>query len=239
VNPTAALVNSYETRQGKTPAELGPDSIALYAQYPNYNNNRDPRLTGGIFYPGEIFVSVLNPFSTSPSNANRLGATNSSRTGYWTRKYVDLQDRGHPYTSTLDFMVLRYADVLLMYVESLVESASWNSPDVITYLNAIRKRAGMPNVNTAVYNSQDMLRQLYQRERRVELSLEGSRLFDMRRWNIGNQVMNVTVLGATDPSTGQAVVIEQRHFNPGRDNLWPIPINEMQANLNMTQNPGY
>lgn len=75
--------------------------------------------------------------------------------------------------------------------------------------------------------------------KRVELAFEGSRLFDIRRWQIGARVMNGTVYGATDPATGQAVVVEQRHFDPAKDYLWPIPVGEMQGNSNMVQNPGY
>lgn len=239
VNPTASLVNTYETRQGKTITELGADSIAMYERYPDYNDNRDPRLKASIFYPGETFVRLLNPFDQSATNPNRIGAENSTRTGYWVRKYVDLLDIGHPYGSSLDFMVFRYADVLLMYVEGEVESGRWNDGNVINYLNAIRHRAGMPDVDLSKYNSQQKMRELYQRERRVELAFEGSRLFDIRRWQIGAQVMNGTVYGATDPATGQAVVVEQRHFDPAKDYLWPIPVGEMQGNSNMVQNPGY
>lgn len=239
LSPTAAFVDSYETLQGKTPAELGADSLKIYEQSPNFNNNRDPRLASSILYPGATFNNVvMNPFNPDPANRNRLNAVNSTVTGYWVRKYVDLQDIGHPYGSNLDFMVFRYADVLLMYVESLVESGNWQDPGVIKYLNAIRHRAGMPDVNLGEYNSQAKMRELYQRERRVELSFEGSRLFDMRRWGIGKQVMNGPVYGATDPSTGAQVMVVTRHYTDKND-LWPIPVQEITANPNMKQNPGY
>lgn len=61
-------------------------------------------------------------------------------------------------------------------------------------------------------------------DKRVELAFEGSRLFDIRRWQIGAQVMNGTVYGAPDPA---------------KDYLWPIPVREMQGNSNMVQAPGY
>jgi len=240
LNPTASLVNAYETMQGKTLAELGTDSTKIYEEYPNYKNNRDPRLEASILYPGETFEgSVLAPFNSDPSNPNRLGAQNSTRTGYWIRKYVDPQDAGHPFGSNLDFMLFRYAGVLLMYVEAQVENGHWNDPLVLKYLNEIRHRAGMPDVNIAEYNSQEKMRELYRRERRIELAFEGSRLFDMRRWKIGDQVMNGEVKGATDPATGQTIVVGSRHFNPARDYVWPIPIGEMQGNPDMVQNPGY
>ncbi|WP_436484149.1 RagB/SusD family nutrient uptake outer membrane protein [Chitinophaga sp. ARDCPP14] len=84
-------------------------------------------------------------------------------------------------------MIIRYAEILLSYVEALVESGDWQNPDVLLYLNKIRNRAGMPNVNTAVYNTAEKMRELYRRERKVELAFEGTRLFDIRRWKIGEE----------------------------------------------------
>jgi starch-binding outer membrane protein, SusD/RagB family len=237
VNPTASMVNEYETKQGKTIFELGADSLLIYKKNPNYRENRDPRLKATIIYPGVTFYTVINPFAAAP-NLNAIGVNNSSRTGYWVRKYVDLVDRTKPNNGTLDFMIYRYADVLLMYVEGLVESGQWANPDVVKYLNMIRSRAGMPNVNVSVYNTEAKLRELYRRERRVELAFEGSRLFDIRRWRIADQVMNGVVLGATNPTTGETVVVETRKFDL-KNWLWPIPGQEMLANTNMVQNPGY
>jgi starch-binding outer membrane protein, SusD/RagB family len=238
VNPTATIVNDYETRQGKTIWELGTDSVAIYKKNPNYNNNRDPRFDVSVVYPGQNFLGILiNPFNTAASNTHALNVVNSSRTGYWVAKYADPIDKGK--TSSLDFMIYRYADVLLMYVEALVESGQWNHPDVVKYLNMIRKRARMPEVNTTVYNSETKMRELYRRERHIELAFEGHRLFDIRRWKIAEQVMNVTVEGATNPANGQTVIVETRHFDAARDYLWPIPLREIQGNPNMKQNPNY
>jgi hypothetical protein len=239
VNPTQSIVDAYETKQGKTLAELGPDSLAIYRKNPNYNNNRDPRFAATIVYPGATFYTVVNPFAPLP-NICAIGAANSSRTGYFVRKYCDAgTDRTRPSSGTLDFMTYRLADVMLMRVEGLVESGQSNDPDVIDYLNQIRNRSNMPNVNTAVYNSQSKLRELYRRERRVELAFEGNRWFDIRRWKIAEQVMNGVVYGATNPANGQTVVVENRKFDPGRDYLWPIPVQELQGNNNIGQNPGY
>lgn len=239
VNPTQSIVDAYETKQGKTLAELGPDSLAIYRKNPNYHNNRDPRLAASIIYPGVVFYTLVDPFAPAP-NVDAIGAVNSSRTGYFVRKYCDVaMDRTRISNSTIDFMTYRLADVMLMRVEALVENGQWNDPDVVGYLNQIRNRSNMPNVNTAVYNNQATLRELYRRERRVELAFEGNRWFDIRRWKIAEQVMNGVVYGATNPANGQAVVVETRKFDPGRDYLWPIPVQELQGNTNMVQNPGY
>ena len=72
----------------------------------------------------------------------------------------------------------------------------------------------------------------------MELAFEGHRLFDIRRWKIGTQVMNGPVLGAYNPNTGKQHQAKVRVFNE-RDYLWPIPADEMSMNPNMEQNPGY
>jgi hypothetical protein len=56
---------------------------------------------------------------------------------------------------------------------------------------------------------------------------------------IADQVMNVTVKGATDPTTGETLTVETHHFDPQRDYVWPIPLREIQGNPEMEQNPGY
>jgi len=97
----------------------------------------------------------------------------------------------------------------------------------------------MPNVDQSVYNTKDKLRELVRRERMVELSFEGPRLCDIRRWKIGSQVLNGAALGAVNPATGKNVVVEQRVFNEKKDYLWPIPLAEITSNKNMEQNEGW
>jgi hypothetical protein len=61
-------------------------------------------------------------------------------------------------------------------------AGKWDNPDVVKYLNQIRERAGMPDVDLTEYNNEEKMRELYRRERRIELAFEGHRLFDIRRW---------------------------------------------------------
>jgi starch-binding outer membrane protein, SusD/RagB family len=238
LSPTAALVNTYETLQGKTLQELGADSLAIYWANPLYHNNRDPRMAASILFPGQTFVgNVLNPFNTSGPDA--VGKSESTFTGFFMHKYVDSSDVSRSQSSSLNFMVIRYPEILLSYVEALVESGDWQNPDVQRYINMIRNRAGMPNYSTTEYNTQDAIRTLYRRERMVELAFEGTRLFDIRRWGLGPTVLNGPAQGAINPSTNQPVTAETRIFITNRDNLWPIPLVEVQDNTAMTQNPGW
>jgi hypothetical protein len=237
-SPTQSLVNTYETLQGKTIQELGPDSFGIYNANPEYNNNRDPRLKAAIAVPGEVWMGMrLDPFTVN--SPDQIGVAQSTFTGYWIKKYVDPLDRSNTYGGSMNFMIIRYAEILLDYVEALIETGQYQDPDVVKYLNAIRNRAGMPSVDETVYNTKEKLRELVRRERTVELSFEGTRLYDIRRWNIGSQVLSGPALGAVDPATGKNVVVEQRVFNPARDNRWPIPLTEMTSNRAMEQNPGW
>jgi len=237
-SPTAAIVNTYETKQGKTIQELGADSMAIYIKNPNFNDNRDPRFKASILVPGEMFLGKkMDPFTTT--SVDLIGQTQSTQTGFWIKKWLDSRDISNQADGQLDFFIIRYAEILLNYVEALVETGKWQDPDVFKYLNMIRKRAGMPDVDVKKYNTQEKMREFVRRERQVELAFEGQRFYDIRRWKIGEKVLNGTVFGAVDPATGKPVVVEQRKFNPGRDYVWPIPLTELNANKNMRQNPNW
>jgi hypothetical protein len=241
VSPTASVVNNYETKQGKTIWELGPDSAKIYQKDPNYKTNRDPRLAASLLLPGQTYSSyVLKPFDAAQTNLDRIGAQNATATGFWVNKYLDPKDRNAAAAArTLDYMIIRYAEILLNYTEALIELDQWNNPDVVKYLNEIRSRATMPNVDVTKYNSQVKLRELLRRERQSELAFEGPRFFDIRRWNILGDVMNGQVYGAIDPATNEPMKVEVRTCNPKRDYRWPIPQREILANPKMEQNDLY
>ena len=238
LSPTAAVVNNYETKQGKTIWELGPDSAAIYQKDPNYKTNRDPRLIASVLLPGQTYSSyVLKPFDASQTNLDRLGAQNATATGFWVNKYLDPKDRTG--TRTLDYMIIRYAEILLNYVEALIEEDQWNHPDVVKYLNEIRARATMPPVDVTKYNTKEKLKELVRRERQSELAFEGCRFYDIRRWDLLGTVMNGQVYGAVDPATNQPVKVEVRSCNVARDFRWPVPQREILANPMISQNDLY
>src|SRR5690606_19970113 len=238
LSPTAAIVDAYQLKDGRNLNELPVDSIELFHKEPNHKDMRDPRLKASVLLVGDVFLSsTLNPFDNSNINANRIGNQYSTITGYWIRKYLDERDKTG--TRELDFMIIRYAEVLLNYAEALIELGEWNHPDVLTYINAVRNRATMPSVNLVKYNSQDKMRELVRQERTVELAFEGVHYYDIRRWGTWEEVMNGVVYGAVDPSTGKRIEVETRNTNGQRSFWWPIPEVEILANPNMAQNPDY
>ena len=253
--PTQALVDAYETTDGKTIDD--PSSIYNPAQP---YQNRDPRLTATVFYPGTQYSSSLgygmyyDPISSSPQTVDHWGNNNCSPTGYAERKLTPViaDFPGDPNNSGLDVILIRYAEIKLMDAEAKIEN---NQIDASVYddINFVRTRPGvnMPAVDQTKYNDQTSLRTLVRRERRVELALEGLRWYDIQRWQIGDQVMVGQVTGClqgTVSQTNGAVTLTPgttikagapRTFDKDKNYLWPIPQTEIDLNKNLVQNPKY
>jgi hypothetical protein len=159
-----------------------------------------------------------------------------NRSGFGFKKYTVYKDSTNipaiaSGNSELNFIVLRYADVLLMYAEAQNE-ASGPGTEVYTYLNEIRKRAGMPDITPGL--SREELRQEIRHERRIELVCEGLYYYDIRRWGIAQDVMNGPIFNEA------GVQIDMRVFQNPRDYLWPVPSVAIELNPNLLpQNPGY
>lgn len=146
-----------------------------------------------------------------------------SYTGYNVRKFLVSKTISPDYnTSPANFVVYRYADVLLMKAEALNEMGQ--TAAAAEPLNIVRRRAGLPDVSSGL--SQDEMREKIIHERRMELAFEGHRWFDMIRLDHGNYAIQFL------KSIGKSNVNKNRL-------LFPIPQTEMDANPLMTQNPGY
>jgi hypothetical protein len=190
--------------------------------------NRDPRLYGTIFFPGDVLMEV-------PVTNDRFAVT-----GFGMKKYT-IYDRGPAPTGQTDlksgqsetnFIVLRYADILLMYAEALNE-ASGPSTEVYSALNEVRQRptVNMPEIDPGY--TQAELRGIIHHERRIELAGEGLYYNDIRRWKTAETVLNAPI------KTYDGSQIEVRTFDPTRDYFWPIPLTETDLNPALEQNPGY
>jgi len=130
-----------------------------------------------------------------------------------------------------DWIVVRYADVLLMYAEAVNEGgAPVAAMTAEQALNAVRTRAGIASVSGL---SSAAFRDSVWLERRREFVFEGQRWFDLSRWGVLNSVITAktTELGTISP--GETTV----HGAPS--NLLPLPQGELSKNPNLTQNPGW
>lgn len=201
------------------------------AQSPLYNAatpflNRDARLYGTFTFPGDRYMGAT------------INATRFAITGFGMKKF-SIYDREAPPAdkaslvdrqSETNFIVLRYADILLMYAEAQNEYAG---PDATIYdaLDTIRGRVAMPKITRGL--SKDDLRKVIRHERRIELAGEGMYYNDIRRWKTAEVELN------TDIYNYKGDRLETRKFNKDRDYWWPIPLGERDLNPALEQNNLY
>jgi hypothetical protein len=215
VNPRQELVDEYECTDG-----LPISSSPLY-DASNWRLNRDPRLLMTI---KGFDDKVIN------SSGQEMGfAYNApSGTGYEPVKHCDWDALPIDYStkSEQDWILLRYADVLLMYAEAKNEASG---PDASVYaaVNEVRERVNMPALPEGL--SKEEMRERIRHERRIELALEGVRWGDILRWKTAETYIPTLV----DPGG------TQRRFDPAKHYLLPFPQSEIDVNENLEQNPGY
>lgn len=259
--PSQSLVDSYYCTDG-----LPINESPLYKADEPFKN-RDPRLNATIVVPGSVFLGYQ--FETHPDSLEcwdynvtpAVRRTNQDVTnpyatfsGYCWRKYTD-EDKTFRLKSELNIMLLRYAEVLLMYAEAVNEMGKMDDMGYDA-LRQVRERSHMPAITA---NTQATLRQLIRQERKVELAMEGLRFFDIRRWKIAEVVMNGKLYGRPireylpsfipnfdhngmpqyDAYADKLRSFDNRTFNPGRDYLFPIPQKELDINKNLKQNSLY
>jgi len=146
----------------------------------------------------------------------------SSNKEYYTKKYTDIPASDGDADN--DWIVLRYADILLMYAEALNEQG--NTGIALPYIDRVRERAGLADLPVTL--TQDSLRLAIGNERRIELNMEGHRWFDLVRTGRAITVMN-------DYFTKYAAATRIDEHNL----LFPVPVSEINTNPILTQNTGY
>ncbi|MBH8560186.1 RagB/SusD family nutrient uptake outer membrane protein [Hymenobacter negativus] len=187
-------------------------------------NSVDPDLVAAFTASGATDVRAAASFGTYVSGTTTL---------YYTKKYIDL-----PTSSTdaeNDWIILRYADVLLMYAEAVNETGGTITSAALDAVNRVIRRSrnlpvATPNatVDLPATISQADLRARLALERRLELNFEGHRWFDLVRTDQAIPVMN-----AFFTRTGSVSRIDSHNL------VWPIPQQERQTNPVLTQNDGY
>lgn len=136
---------------------------------------------------------------------------------------------GNGTDSDSNYIIMRYAEVLLIAAEAIIEGGGGSAAEATDYINQIRIRAGvLPIVGTV---DRDAVRE----ERRVELAFEWKRWYDMIRYDDGD-ITKYFGEGTLAPGTAPAADIMPQKFH----NLFPIPQDEIDRNPNLLpQNPGY
>ncbi|MCH4553085.1 RagB/SusD family nutrient uptake outer membrane protein [Aestuariibaculum lutulentum] len=257
--PIGQLVDDYEMADGTYFDWSNPDQAA--APY----ENRDPRFYANILYDGAYWKPrpestagtdptgrvqtgsyVQADGTTIPGLDTRQGPVqdwNGTYTGYYLRKFID-PAVNHTATNMQKYpwRQMRYAEVLLNYAEACIELGE--EGEAKTYLNMIRNRAGMPDVPVSETGVDLMER--YRNERRIELSYEQHRYFDIRRWMIAPDVITpaegikiVYPYGSSTPTYSVLDNVQGRAWNDNKSYFLPILLDELNRNNELIQNPGY
>ncbi len=226
--PSQNLVNAFRTVDGL------PDFEGYNNSDVNVNSQAmDPRLFHTVAIPG--FPYKYNNTRTYEESWNR----NPGIYGV----YASLKENVDPdsdvfinidpfYGNSKNRIVIRYADVLLMRAEALIELNRHN--EALGLINEVRQRAQYstslipyaPNLNVALYQpgvncvwTQDFARQAMQWERRLELAMEGNRFFDLVRWGIADEVLNTFYA----EETSKRAYYSNAAFDKNQDEYIPIP----------------
>jgi hypothetical protein len=195
------------------PSGQGTALIAFFAQ----ENNAVLGRGFGSFQPTPELYNQFSANDLRKSIFFTLGTDNK----YYCNKWIDV-DALTGEQSDNNYPLMRYAEVVLTFAEAYNEvNAPANDNPAYRAVNSIRRRAGLPDLTGL---TQAQLREAILKERRLELSFEGQRWFDLVR--TGRLVSTLTAAGTTN--------VKEYH------NVFPIPQFEIDLNKNLKpQNPGY
>ena len=183
------------------------------------DGNPDPRLDVTLFHENSTELLIGKDYDwwllrmVNPDEVN---------TGYFKYSEQDFIEEGastSEFDGGTDFILIRYADVLLLYAECLIQNGKIS--DAQTQINKVRARSNMSDLAVGDVDMEQL-----QHERVVELSGELVRFFDLKRWGMYNSSNAVR-----DPNF--------ETFTEGRSEVQPIPQSELDLNSNLIQNPGY
>ena len=163
-------------------------------------------------------------------------------TGFGVMKYLDEShnNKGERETSSTDYIIFRYGEVLLNFAEAAFELGK--TAEALDAINQIRERAGIAKLTSV---TQDRIRH----ERKIELAFEGHRYWDLRRWRIAEQVIPVNRSGLRfilDYTTRKYKLVVLTNYDgvtapvfPQHNYYFPITPNRISNNGNLVENPGY
>ena len=236
--------------------------------------DREPRFYAWVGFDGGIWFGAGEYNYSNPSTlwhlALKKGETdgsdgNGNWTGYIPKKYIpyEAQVINESTISTIPYAwpIIRLSDLYLLYAEAINEvegPTGPNSVEMFTYIDRVRARAGLKGVkeswdtysnNPNKFKTKEGMRQIIQQERMIELSFEGHRFWDIRRWKIARDIYNSTPLegwntqvsidDGTETEINRMMYTKQLLLNQKfgvRDYFWPIYKSEIEKNHNLVQN---
>lgn len=216
--------------------------------------NREPRFYNTVFFNGRQWPVSCNQVLFYNGGNSGVQEGQATLTGYMLFKRfnrsVSLTNPGVA-SQFRPSIIFRLADFYLMYAEAANE-VNPNDARVLKYLNLVRERAGLPDIETlnpAIRGNQELQRAAIQRERQIELATEGQRYFDVRRWMIADKngegrqngyVHGMNVCGESNDKEDFNRIVEASQIVFNRKMyLYPMPDSEMRKTKNLVQNPGW
>lgn len=261
---TQNLVNAFKTKDGLPMFDSYDDDHNVYPMLGTTSSQKwDPRLFHTIAMPTFPYkyenVTTSDGVSTLFTIAN---SRNPSTYGYFrSMKEVPQRSAGETFNTpwqafAMNDYVFRYTDVMLMRAEALIETG--HLEEARTIINQIRQRAAnsiQKHISYAAnfceislypesyFADKSTARKCLQWERRIEMAMESSRFFDLRRWGIASQTLNKFYTSEkNDKYEGQTygTYYSNGYFTPNKNEFIPIPYNQMYYVPGLyTQNKGY
>mgnify|MGYP002992864860 FL=1 len=241
---------SDETRDNTVwDTEVNGGAITKSGTY-NMYCHREPRFYITVSYNNSYFTQEKRLFNFFNGSADNPHTHDAPQNGYLIRKKIspDLNVKQGTYKYRPG-IVYRLGEAYLNYAEALNESDPGNG-DILVYLNKIRERAGIRQYTTGAtdenyihvdLNDQAEMRKLIRAERRVELSCEGIRYDDLRRWKEAENVLNGDFYGMNfsgkDPSSFYVRTPYLKRVYKKAYYWFPIHQSEMDKNDKLVQSP--
>lgn len=250
INPTQNFVDAFSAANGFpiTDSRSGYDPTKPY-------NNRDPRLAAYVVTDSST-VGVNNTIISTAADGTTKDALNkingsSTRTGYYLRKLLRQDINLSPTINSKQYHYvprIRFTELYLNYAEAANEAFGPTGKGTHTYsaydiIKAIRARAGITDnaYLESIKDSKEKMRQLIRNERRIELSFEGFRFWDLRRWKLDQNEMAKGV-SITTNATGwrQFAPLEVESRNYKEYMIYgPLPYTEVLKYQKLKQNKGW
>ncbi|MGX5820197.1 RagB/SusD family nutrient uptake outer membrane protein [Chitinophaga lutea] len=255
INPTEYYTDQFETVNGfpvQSTFVKRELEGAAFRRYYNYASpdpayvpgtpfeKRDPRLKWTLWYEGTPYIAEFQ--SRSGQTGITYKPSYAVESNHNTVKYIVGKMDKTGTDSPQNLIVLRYADVLLLYAEALLEQNKLGP--ATTWINKVRQRpsVAMPTVQQvetargiAISTDQTALRKYLHTERYRELAFEwGHMYFDMVRWDeLSGEMVRYWTAGK-DGASNPALTAYPKYFY-----RWPLPAEEIARNPKLEQNPGY
>ncbi|WP_069658660.1 RagB/SusD family nutrient uptake outer membrane protein [Arcticibacter eurypsychrophilus] len=253
--PSQDLVNNYKTDNNGLPLFSGYNNTDATTVNDFLNNTFDPRLDHTVGIPGHPFKYVTTfIYQTSWARAPAIYGNYTSMKDVAAYNDPSFQRIPPFMSSSKNWELIRYADVLLWKAEALIELG--RPLEALPLINQVRQRASnstsmlkqsngsfISNYKVVTYQpginctwTPSYAKEALRRERRLEFAMEGNRFFDLVRWGIAE-----TYLNSYFASEGtKKSYLKLARFTKGKDEYMPIPTNQINFSKGLyKQNPGY